>query len=69
MTPLALYRDGKLREAVTALGDELRSNPLDVKRREVAPEAVFWDVHGNWKRRGRKETSYNANTMLSQLLE
>jgi len=33
VTPLALYREGKLREAIKALGDELRSNPLDVKRR------------------------------------
>ena len=33
MTPLALYREGKLREAIKALGEELRSNPLDARRR------------------------------------
>lgn len=42
MTPLALYRDGKLREAVTALGDELRSNPLDVKRRTFLFELLLF---------------------------
>jgi len=35
MTPLALYRDGKLREAIKALGEEMRSNPLDAKRRTL----------------------------------
>jgi len=35
MTPLALYREGKLREAIKALGEELRSNPLDAKRRTL----------------------------------
>ena len=33
MTPLELYRSGELRAAIKALGDELRSNPLDVRRR------------------------------------
>jgi type VI secretion system protein ImpE len=33
MTPFELYRAGKLREAIQALGEELRSNPLDAKRR------------------------------------
>jgi type VI secretion system protein ImpE len=33
MTPLELYRSGELRAAIKALGDELRSNPLDTKRR------------------------------------
>ncbi len=33
MSPLELYRAGELRAAIKALGDELRSNPLDVKRR------------------------------------
>jgi type VI secretion system protein ImpE len=42
MTPLALYREGKLREAVTALGDELRSNPLDVKRRTFLFELLLF---------------------------
>jgi type VI secretion system protein ImpE len=42
MTPLALYREGKLREAVAALGDELRSNPLDVKRRTFLFELLLF---------------------------
>jgi type VI secretion system protein ImpE len=33
MTPLELYRSGELRAAIKALGDELRANPLDIKRR------------------------------------
>lgn len=33
MTPLELYQKGDLTGAIQALGDELRSNPLDVKRR------------------------------------
>jgi type VI secretion system protein ImpE len=33
MTPLELYRAGELGQAIKALGDELRSNPLDTKRR------------------------------------
>ena len=33
MTPQELYRNGRLREAITALGEELRKSPLDVKRR------------------------------------
>jgi type VI secretion system protein ImpE len=33
MTPIELYRSGELRAAIKALGDELRSNPLDIKRR------------------------------------
>lgn len=42
MTPLALYREGKLREAIKALGDELRSNPLDVKRRTFLFELLVF---------------------------
>jgi type VI secretion system protein ImpE len=33
MTALELYRSGKLQEAIQVLGDELRSSPLDTKRR------------------------------------
>ncbi len=33
MTPLELYRAGELREAIKALGEELRKSPLDAKRR------------------------------------
>jgi type VI secretion system protein ImpE len=42
VTPLALYREGKLREAIKALGDELRSNPLDVKRRTFLFELLVF---------------------------
>jgi len=33
MDALSLYRAGKLREAIDALGDELKKQPLDTKRR------------------------------------
>src|ERR1700733_1513148 len=33
MTPQELYRAGELGQAIKALGDEVRSNPLDAKRR------------------------------------
>lgn len=33
MTPQDLYRAGELEQAIKALGEELRSNPLDAKRR------------------------------------
>jgi type VI secretion system protein ImpE len=33
MDALSLYKAGKLREAIDALGDELRKQPLDTKRR------------------------------------
>ena len=33
MTPLELYKKGELQEAIRALGEEIRANPLDVKRR------------------------------------
>ena len=42
MTPTELYRDGKLREAITALGEELRSNPLDTKRRTFLFELLLF---------------------------
>jgi type VI secretion system protein ImpE len=42
MTPLELYREGRLREAITALGEELRSNPLDVKRRTFLFELLLF---------------------------
>jgi len=42
MTPLALYREGKLREAIKALGEELRSNPLDAKRRTFLFELLLF---------------------------
>jgi len=42
MTPLALYREGMLREAIKALGEELRSNPLDAKRRTFLFELLLF---------------------------
>jgi type VI secretion system protein ImpE len=42
MTPLALYREGKLREAIKALGEELRSNPTDAKRRTFLFELLVF---------------------------
>jgi len=42
MTPLALYREGKLREAIKTLGDELRTNPLDAKRRTFLFELLLF---------------------------
>jgi type VI secretion system protein ImpE len=42
MTPLALYREGRLREAIKALGEELKSNPLDAKRRTFLFELLLF---------------------------
>ncbi len=42
MTALALYREGKLREAIKALGEEVRSNPLDAKRRTFLFELLLF---------------------------
>jgi type VI secretion system protein ImpE len=42
MTPQELYRNGRLRETITALGDELRKNPLDAKRRAFLFELLLF---------------------------
>jgi type VI secretion system protein ImpE len=42
MTPQELYRVGKLREAITVLGEELRRNPLDAKRRTFLFELLLF---------------------------
>jgi type VI secretion system protein ImpE len=42
MTPQELYRIGRLREAITALGEELRKNPLDAKRRTFLFELLLF---------------------------
>jgi type VI secretion system protein ImpE len=42
MTGLALYREGRLREAIQALGDELRNDPLDAKRRTFLFELLLF---------------------------
>jgi type VI secretion system protein ImpE len=42
MTPQELYRNGRLREAITALGQELRKNPLDAKRRTFLFELLLF---------------------------
>jgi type VI secretion system protein ImpE len=42
MTPQELYRDGQLREAIRALGEELKKNPLDVRRRTFLFELLLF---------------------------
>jgi len=42
MTAKELYREGKLREAIKALGDELKSNPLDATRRTFLFELLLF---------------------------
>jgi len=42
MTPQELYQTGRLREAITALGEELRKSPLDVKRRTFLFELLIF---------------------------
>jgi type VI secretion system protein ImpE len=42
MTPQELYQDGRLREAITALGGELKKNPLDAKRRTFLFELLLF---------------------------
>jgi type VI secretion system protein ImpE len=42
MTPQELYRDGRLREAITALGEEMRKNPLDARRRTFLFELLVF---------------------------
>lgn len=42
MTPQELYRFGRLREAITALGEELRKIPLDVRRRTFLFELLLF---------------------------
>lgn len=42
MTPQELYRLGRLREAIAALGEELRKSPLDVKRRTFLFELLLF---------------------------
>jgi type VI secretion system protein ImpE len=42
MTPQELYREGRLREAIKALGDELRKNPLDARRRTFLFELLLF---------------------------
>ena len=42
MTPQELYRDGRLREAIKALGEELKKSPLDIKRRTFLFELLLF---------------------------
>jgi type VI secretion system protein ImpE len=42
MTPQELFSVGRLREAITALGQELRKNPLDAKRRTFLFELLLF---------------------------
>jgi type VI secretion system protein ImpE len=48
MTPLELYRAGELQEAIKVLGEELRGNPLDTKRRAFLFELLCFA--GNFDR-------------------
>src|SRR6202012_4898252 len=48
MTPQELYRAGELDQATKALGEELRSNPLDAKRRTFLFELLCFA--GEWDR-------------------
>jgi type VI secretion system protein ImpE len=48
MTPQELYRTGELDQAIKALGEELRSNPLDAKRRTFLFELLSFA--GEWDR-------------------
>src|ERR1700712_411811 len=48
MTPLELYRKGELKEAIKVLGEELRSYPLDTKRRTFLFELLCFA--GNYDR-------------------
>jgi type VI secretion system protein ImpE len=48
MTALELYRNGELQEAIKVLGDELRSHPLDTKRRTFLFELLCFA--GNFDR-------------------
>ncbi len=48
MTALELYRSGKLQEAIKVLGDEVRSSPLDTKRRTFLFELLCFA--GNFDR-------------------
>jgi type VI secretion system protein ImpE len=69
MTPLALYREGKLREAIKALGDEVRSNPLDVKRRTFLFELLLFS--GEYDRAEKQLdllTGANAEAAMGTLL-
>lgn len=48
MNALELYRNGELKEAIKVLGDELRSSPLDTKRRTFLFELLCFA--GNFDR-------------------
>ncbi len=48
MTASELYRNGELKEAIKVLGEELRSNPLDTKRRTFLFELLCFT--GNFDR-------------------
>ena len=48
MTPQELYKAGELDQAIKALGEELRSNPLDAKRRTFLFELLSFA--GEWDR-------------------
>ena len=65
MTALELYRNGKLQEAIKVLGDELRSSPLDTKRRTFLFELLCFA--GNYDR-AEKQLDLLAGTAAGALL-
>jgi type VI secretion system protein ImpE len=48
MTPQELYKAGELDQAIKALGEEIRSNPVDTKRRTFLFELL--SLAGEWDR-------------------
>jgi len=52
MTPLDLFKAGKLDEAIAALGEELRGNPTDSKKRTFLFELLCFA--GNYDRAGKQ---------------
>ena len=59
MTPFELYKKGELQEAIKVLGEELRSHPLDTKRRTFLFELLCFA--GSYDR-AEKQLSVLADT-------
>jgi type VI secretion system protein ImpE len=64
MNALELYRNGQLNEAIKVLGDELRSSPLDTKRRTFLFELLCFA--GNFDR-AEKQLDVLANASSQAL--
>ena len=54
MTATELFQQGKLRQAIEALGGEVRNAPLDAKRRTFLFELLCFS--GEYDRAGSKKT-------------